>query len=79
MVVAVDAMTELCVTVAAFESADSAAGGDCVGWVVLRADSMLDGDCQLHDSDFRVTPCRNELWLLPHSSQVDLNVHSENT
>ena len=42
MVVAVDEMTELCVTVAAFESADSAA---CVGWVVLRADSMLDGDC----------------------------------
>ena len=45
MVVAVGAMTELCVTLAAFESADSAAWGDRVCWVVLRADSMLDGDC----------------------------------
>ena len=45
MVVAVDAMTELCETLAAFESADSAAWGDCVGWVVLRADSWLDRDC----------------------------------
>ena len=79
MVVAVDAMTELCVTLAAFESADLAEWGDRVCWVVLCADSMLDGDCWLHDSDFRIALCRKVLWFLPHSSQVDLDVHSENT
>ena len=79
MVVAVGPMTGLCVTLAAFESADSVAWGDCVGWVALRANSMLDGDCWLRDSDFQVAPCKKVLWLLPHSSQVDFDVHSENT
>ena len=79
MVVAVGAMTALCEILAAFESAGSAAWGDCVGWVVLRVDSCLDGNCWLHDSDLRVALCRKVLWFLPHSSQVDLDLHSENT
>ena len=79
MVVAVDGMTELCETLAAFESADSAAWDDCVHWVVLHGDSWLDGGCWLHDSDLRIALYRKVLWFLPHSSQVDLDVHLQNT